>query len=122
MTKIISPHLTIYRFPITAISSIAVRVSGLYLSGLFVAGGAACLLNKENKIIDYYSTLSENEKTALNYSVITPATYHTVGGLRHFIWDKFPKVLNNKSVARSSIFLFGLTGVTSYLIENKLND
>ena len=122
MTKIISPHLTIYRFPITAISSITVRVSGLYLSGLFVAGGASCLLNKENKIIDYYSTLSDNEKTALNYSVITPVTYHTVGGLRHFIWDKIPNVLNNKSVARSSIFLFGLTGVTSYLIENKLND
>ena len=32
----ISPHVNIYKFPITAISSITNRISGLYLTGVFI--------------------------------------------------------------------------------------
>ena len=47
MSKKLSPHVTIYKFPITAISSIATRLSGVYLSGLFIGGGIIKLVNKE---------------------------------------------------------------------------
>ena len=47
-----------------------------------------------------------------------PTVYHTLGGLRHFIWDKYPNVfLNNKAVARSSMLLFGLTVPFTFLSE-----
>ena len=120
MPKFISPHVTIYKFPITAISSIATRLSGLYLSGLFTIGGVACYLKREDEIKNMYLTLDNKYQSAINYSIIIPTTYHTLGGMRHLIWDKYPKLLNNKSVARSSIVLFGLTGISCYFIENKI--
>ena len=59
--------------------------------------------------------------TTKGSSIIFPLTYHTYGGLRHFLWDKFPNLLTNKSVAKSSYLLFGLTGVSSILAEKILN-
>ena len=121
MTKNISPHVTIYKFPVTAISSILTRVSGVYLSGLFIAGGISKLVNKDKYLYDKYNNLNSNLKTAFHYTIIFPSVYHTYGGLRHFIWDKYPKLLTNKSVPKSSYLLFGLTGVSSILAEKLIN-
>ncbi len=118
MTKNISPHVSIYKFPVTAISSILTRVSGVYLSGLFIAGGISKLVNKDKYLYDKYNNLNYNLKTAFHYTIIFPSVYHTYGGLRHFIWDKYPKLLTNKSVPKSSYLLFGLTGISSILFEN----
>ena len=121
MTKNISPHVSIYKFPVTAISSILTRVSGVYLSGLFIAGGISKLVNKDKYLYDKYNNLNSNLKTAFHYTIIFPGVYHTYGGLRHFIWDKYPKLLTNKSVPKSSYLLFGLTGVSSILAEKLIN-
>ena len=121
MTKNISPHVSIYKFPVTAISSILTRVSGVYLSGLFIAGGISKLVNKDKYLYDKYNNLNSNFKTAFHYTIIFPSVYHTYGGLRHFIWDKYPKLLTNKSVPKSSYLLFGLTGVSSILAEKLIN-
>lgn len=126
MSKNISPHVKIYKFPITAISSIATRLSGLYLSGLFVVGGITCLFNKEDYFKQKYNNLSDNYKTYINYSILLPLNYHTFGGLRHFIWDKYPKLLNNIDVVNSSLYLFGSTIIGSVIseliISKKLDD
>ena len=121
MTKNISPHVSIYKFPVTAISSILTRVSGIYLSGLFITGGISKLVNKDKYLYDKYNNLNSNLKTAFHYTIIFPSVYHTYGGLRHFIWDKYPKLLTNKSVPKSSYLLFGLTGVSSILAEKLIN-
>lgn len=121
MTKNISPHVSIYKFPVTAISSILTRVSGVYLSGLFIAGGISKLVNKDKYLYDKYNNLNYNLKTAFHYTIIFPSVYHTYGGLRHFIWDKYPKLLTNKSVPKSSYLLFGLTGISSILAEKLIN-
>ncbi len=121
MSKKISPHLQIYKFPITAISSITTRLTGLYLTGLFVAGGISKINNYDKVVIDKYNNLNSKFKTVINYSIIFPLTYHTYGGLRHFLWDKFPNLLTNKSVVKSSYLLFGLTGVSSILAEKIIN-
>ena len=118
MIKNISPHVNIYKFPIAAISSITNRITGFYLSGLFVTGGIVSLLNKEDFINNKYKTLDQKYKSIINYSVIFPVSYHTLGGIRHFMWDKYPKLLNNKAVSRSSFWLFGLSIGSTFLIEN----
>tara|TARA_Y100000992_G_scaffold130081_1_gene85737 strand:+ start:1104 stop:1472 length:369 start_codon:yes stop_codon:yes gene_type:complete len=119
MTKHISPHVTIYKFPVTAISSIATRLTGLYMSGLFVAGGIYNLYYKDD-VFKKYDKLNDNYKKIINYSLILPSTYHTMGGIRHFIWDKYPSLLTNKSVMRSSYLLFGASIGTSLLIEKSI--
>ena len=118
MTKNISPHVSIYKFPVTAISSISTRVSGVYLTGLFIATGISKLTNTDTYFYNKYKNLDNNIQSLFHYSLITPTIYHTFGGIRHFIWDKYPKLLTTKSVAKSSYLIFGLSAITSVLSEN----
>ena len=117
----ISPHVQIYKFPITAISSIATRITGVGLTGLYLSYGTLCFFDKQDLINSKYNSLNDNYKKVINYTILTPTVYHTLGGIRHFVWDKFPsKFLNNKSVSRSSFLLFGLTIPLTYASEKFL--
>lgn len=113
----ISPHVQIYKFPITAVSSITTRLTGVSLSGFFIFGGLCCLTGQENKVAKEYEKLNNYSKKILNYSFIYPCTYHTLGGIRHFIWDKYPSLLRNNAVSKSSIILIGTSFPLTYLIE-----
>ena len=102
----LSPHLSIYRFPLGAISSITNRLTGFYLSGIFVGMGYYQFCPKKIEI-------PESWKTPLTYSLLFPTTYHTLGGLRHFLWDLNPKWITGKSTTYSSIGMFvGSIGMT----------
>ena len=115
MKKNISPHVNIYKFPITAVSSIANRLTGLALTGFFITGGISHIYNVN--LPEKYEKLSSNYKTVVNYGIIFPFTYHTLGGIRHFIWDKYPNLLTNKQVKKSSLVLFGSSALYSILFE-----
>jgi len=117
MNRKISPHVNIYKFPITAISSISTRLSGLYLTGVFVGSGIYQLSGKDFHLHQKYNQLENYKKKILNYSLILPTTYHTLGGIRHFIWDKYPKYLTNTKVAKSSYFIIGLSLATTPIID-----
>ena len=115
MKRNISPHTTIYKFPVTAISSIATRLSGLYLTGSYVGFGIASLYHID--VNEQYRNLDTLQKSCINYSLIIPSTYHTFGGVRHFVFDKYPSMLTNQRVAHSSYLLFGATLGASIVIE-----
>mgnify|MGYP001348396715 CR=1 FL=1 len=118
MTKV-SPHVEIYKFPITAISSITNRVSGLYLTGIFIGCGISGLTNYN--IINSYNKLDKNKRIMFEYSLYLSSSYHILGGLRHFIWDRNPALLNNTSVVRSSYLLFSSSIVSSFMIDKIIN-
>ena len=103
MTKNISPHVTIYKFPITALTSITTRVTGVAFSGMYVFTGLNCYTNIDIKKI--YNEQNFFIKKMINYSVLFPINFHTLGGIRHFIWDKNPKLLKNISVNNASYLL-----------------
>lgn len=116
--KLLSPHVSIYKFPITALSSITTRLTGLYLSGLFVGSGVCCLAG-----IDSYKTFQKFEnyqKQLIKYSIIFPVTYHGISGVRHFLWDKYPQMLQNNKVSKSSYILFGLASGLTILLEKNI--
>ena len=115
----ISPHVQIYRFPITAITSITNRVTGLGLTGIFVGSGLISLAGYDP--VEEYKKLKEPYKTLLNYTVTFPTVYHTYGGIRHFIWDKYPSLLNNSAVKRSSFVLLGSSLLSTYFINEFIN-
>jgi succinate dehydrogenase cytochrome b556 subunit len=115
MKRDISPHVSIYKFPVAAISSIATRLSGLYLSGGYIGFGIATLCGIDLK--KNYNKLDKLQQTCVNYSLIVPSTYHTYGGLRHFLFDKYPFLLTNNKIAQSSYLLFGATIGTSIIVE-----
>ena len=116
--KKISPHVQIYKFPITALSSITNRVTGLALTGYFLGAGFYCLCPYKEKINNKYNLLDWKVKKVINYAAIFPITYHTFGGIRHMIWDVKPHLLKNNAVARSSYLLIGSSIISTILAEN----
>lgn len=113
--KNISPHVQIYRFPLTAISSITNRITGLGITGMYIGLGTAYLFNQN--LLEYYDKTNQIVKSAINYTILFPNIYHTYGGIRHFIWDKYPKFITNQIVHRSSVALFGVSIMSTILSE-----
>ena len=119
MKKKLSPHLNVYKFPITAVSSITTRLTGLGLTGLFIISGMVCYTNIDYK--HHYNKLNSHTKFIINNSIIFSCTYHTFGGIRHFIWDKYPNLLTNKSVTKGSYLLIGSSLLTTIVLDNYYN-
>ena len=115
MTKV-SPHVQIYKFPITAISSITNRVTGLGITGMYIGLGSSLLFNKN--VLELYDKAQQPAKTIINYTVLFPNIYHTFGGIRHFVWDKYPKYFTNVKVQNSSIAIFGLSVISTIFTES----
>ena len=115
MTKV-SPHVQIYKFPITAISSITNRVTGLGITGMYIGLGSSLLFNKN--VLELYDKAPQPAKTIINYTVLFPNIYHTFGGIRHFVWDKYPKYLTNVKVQNSSIAILGVSVISTIFTES----
>jgi succinate dehydrogenase (ubiquinone) cytochrome b560 subunit len=110
----VSPHVTIYAFPVTALSSITNRVTGILLSvGCFgVAGieltlGSGSALSVLQTIGDSSWLLAATAKGAVAF----PISYHYLGGLRHLAWDMRPDLLTNVDAAQSSYYLVGASSL-----------
>ena len=111
----ISPHVNIYKFPITAITSIMNRITGVFFTGMYVSGGLCHLYGYSP--LNIYDSLERLPKTAINVSMYFPVVYHTFGGIRHFVWDKFPHLLTNQKTNKSSYMLIGTSIASTYILE-----
>ena len=106
----VSPHVTIYAFPVGALSSITNRVTGCALSfgcfglgALDLVGGAGTSLDLMQAIGSQGFLVAAPAKFAVSFSIM----YHYFGAVRHFIWDNYPEYLNNIDVPKTSMALFG---------------
>lgn len=115
MVRKISPHLTIYKFPITAISSITNRVTGVYLTSLFIGSGISILFKKDP--LKLYNNLDKYPKKIINYSITFPVFYHSLGGIRHLVWDKYPKLINNNISKKTSVLIYGTSIISTFIFN-----
>eukprot|EP00349_Pseudokeronopsis_sp_Brazil_P009000 CAMPEP_0202975152 /NCGR_PEP_ID=MMETSP1396-20130829/66588_1 /ASSEMBLY_ACC=CAM_ASM_000872 /TAXON_ID= /ORGANISM="Pseudokeronopsis sp., Strain Brazil" /LENGTH=159 /DNA_ID=CAMNT_0049710201 /DNA_START=40 /DNA_END=519 /DNA_ORIENTATION=+ len=110
----VSPHVTIYKFPVVALSSITNRVTGVALSVGFTGIG---LLSLANVDVPSLMTCLGNVflvGSVAKMAVTFPVAYHYFGGVRHIIWDELPDSLNNEQVESTSYAVFGAAvGVTA---------
>ncbi len=85
----LSPHLTIYRLPITAITSILNRITGVALLG----GGFIVVwwLLAASSSTGYFDFADGIVTSFIGDLIMTAAVwalwYHALGGLRHLYWD-----------------------------------
>jgi succinate dehydrogenase (ubiquinone) cytochrome b560 subunit len=113
----VSPHVTIYSFPITALTSITNRATGVALS--FGAFGVASieLLNGNGSAMmlmqDIGVATGPVLGTMCKFTVAFPLVYHYFGGVRHMAWDKFPEMLTNVDATKASYALVGGSVVLS---------
>ena len=114
----VSPHLMIYAWPMAAISSVTMRITGVTLSlGMYFVGMGALVG------ADMSSTMAALGASGLGplikFGVSFSGVYHSACAYRHLYWEKKPDGLNPQSQTQSSIALFagsGLLGVISMLV------
>lgn len=115
----LSPHLQVYRLPLTALMSITHRVTGAALMGglllvaaLFVAGAMG---EYEFSRVMEIATSPFGLIVLLAWSVAL--FYHLVNGVRHLVWD-IGYGYEKKQATASGIFVIlvtlALTGATWY--------
>lgn len=114
----VSPHVTVYAFPIAAISSITNRVTGCALSMGAAGLGAAELLGGSGTALSIMQTIGSSDSMMLvasaKFCVAFPVSYHYLGAIRHLVWDAKPEYLTtNEEVEKSSYLLFGGALLTS---------
>ena len=113
----VSPHVTIYALPVSAIASITTRITGVLLSfGAFGIGAADLVAGPGTSLELMQSLAAAGPMVAApaKLAVAFPLVFHSLGALRHFVWDYFPdRFLNNVDVPKSSVALFGSASLIS---------
>ena len=106
----VSPHVTIYAFPITAVSSVMNRFTGVALCiGVYGIAGSSLLgldvVSLTNALGN--SLIGPLAKMAVSF----PLVYHYLGGVRHIVWDNMPSLLETKDASTSSYLIIGGSAV-----------
>ena len=112
----VSPHLAIYSFPVTALTSIANRVTGVTLSIGALGVASLEILNGNGAAAALMQDVASSGAIvagAAKFTVAFPLVYHYLGGVRHLAWDNFPGMLTNVDVVKASYALVGGSVVLS---------
>uniref|UniRef100_A0A8C4QSY7 Succinate dehydrogenase cytochrome b560 subunit, mitochondrial n=1 Tax=Eptatretus burgeri TaxID=7764 RepID=A0A8C4QSY7_EPTBU len=111
-TRPLSPHVTIFRWPLPMMMSIAHRATGVFLAAGMVGLGLSSVLPG-----DYASQLSALQALGVSGFPIkllltVPLSYHTWNGIRHLAWD-FGKGFKLTEVFRSGYIVLAFTLLSS---------
>ena len=113
----VSPHVTIYSFPVCALSSITTRVTGCALSFGSAGLGLVEILGGNGAALQLMSNIGSSEMLGVaavaKLGVAFPFVYHYLGGLRHLVWDNSPDMLTNVGVEKASYILVGTSVLVS---------
>ncbi|WP_296455671.1 succinate dehydrogenase, cytochrome b556 subunit [Phenylobacterium sp.] len=105
-----SPHLQIWRWHVTMLTSILHRVTGcgLYLGGLILAAWAISLAAGPEAYATFKSLLGSPLGRFVMLGMSASAFYHLANGVRHLVWD-FGRGLGKESANASAYMVFGFT-------------
>eukprot|EP00730_Choanoeca_flexa_P012539 TRINITY_DN4371_c0_g1_i1.p1 TRINITY_DN4371_c0_g1~~TRINITY_DN4371_c0_g1_i1.p1 ORF type:complete len:192 (+),score=29.91 TRINITY_DN4371_c0_g1_i1:23-577(+) len=115
MQRPMSPHLTVYKFPLPAILSISHRGTGVALTGAICAAGIGLMFHP----LAYYVAVIQGLGlpsavfTAAKFTLAFPFTYHTANGIRHLVWDT-AKGLGLGSIYTSGYVTVGLAAISAF--------
>ena len=106
----ISPHVSIYRFPLPAIASITNRATGvaLFVGAAGVAGASLVDPLGAFHAVEALKTGAPGLVPVAKALVAFPVVYHYLAGLRHLYWDSSAKGLDLETVNRGSTILIAL--------------
>ena len=104
----LSPHVTIYAFPASAISSITNRVTGVGLAVGCYGIGAMSFFGGDPAAL--MQTLGQSGVAPIfKFGVAFPLVYHYVCAIRHVAWDHYVVGFNNDAMKQSSFLVGGVS-------------
>lgn len=111
----LSPHLEVYRLPMTALMSISHRITGVILAGgclLITAFFVAAAMGPEayKTVMDYASTFWG---MLFMFAWSFVLYYHLCNGIRHLLWDLVLILEEKNAIAAGWIVLLVTAMLTS---------
>lgn len=105
-----SPHLQVWRWHVTMLTSILHRVTGagLYGGGLIVAAWAVALASGPEAYGGFMTLLGSPLGKLTMFAMSASVFYHLANGVRHLVWDA-GYGLDLKSSNASAYAVFGFT-------------
>lgn len=117
----LSPHLQVYRLPVTALMSITHRITGVGLSAgcvLITAFFISAALSE-----DAFEAIRDFARQPLGTAILVAWSlalyYHTCNGIRHVIWDTVHLLEEDNAMRAGWVVLLVtvlLTAATWYLV------
>jgi succinate dehydrogenase / fumarate reductase cytochrome b subunit len=85
----LSPHLQVWRWHVTMLTSILHRATGiaLYVGALLLAGWAVALASGPHAYVEYMALLSSIIGRVVLFGLTVSIFYHLANGIRHLVWD-----------------------------------
>ncbi len=85
----LSPHLQVWRWHITMLTSILHRVTGggLYVGALILTGWAVALASGPDAYAAYMGLLGSILGKLVLFGLTVCVFYHMANGVRHLVWD-----------------------------------
>lgn len=100
----LSPHIQIYRWPITMAMSIAHRASGgaLYIGTIFLAIWLIAVACGEDALTTVNSIYGSWIGLIILFFYTLALVHHLVGGIRHLFWDSSPRLLEKHLATKTA--------------------
>ena len=109
-TRPLSPHMTIYRWPVTMMSSITHRVTGTGLAiGIIVlAWWLVCISNGPEGWQSFHAIWDTPLGLLVLFGLTWSLVYHFLNGVRHLAWD-LGYGFDKRDAERNSVIIFALS-------------
>lgn len=121
----LSPHLTIYRWPITMAASIVHRATGLFLAAgtLLLAWWLIAAASGPNAYDFFIEIAASSFGRLVLFGVVWSLAFHLLNGIRHLAWDLgYGYALSTARISAAAVFglslLIALGIFTLAYIEN----
>lgn len=113
----LSPHISIYRWPVTMMTSITHRATGIALSvgAIILAWWLVSVSNGPDGWASFHDIMDTPLGLLVLFGITWSLAYHFFSGLRHLTWD-LGYGFNKKVAERNSVLVFALSFLSAIVI------
>jgi len=117
VTRPLSPHLTIYRWPATMATSITHRITGVGLSvgAVILAWWLVAISNGPEGWNSFHAVSDTPIGSLVLLGLVWSLVYHFLNGIRHLAWD-LGYGFEKKVAERNSVLIFALSVIGALAI------
>lgn len=117
VTRPLSPHLTIYRWPATMATSITHRITGVGLSvgAVILAWWLVAISNGPEGWNSFHAVSDTPIGALVLLGLVWSLVYHFLNGIRHLAWD-LGYGFEKKLAERNSVMIIALSIVLALVI------